>query len=132
MPLGQRLQVELRVGHRVVLARCATLQGGLGERLQAGGGDRGAKPFKRTLHQAQVQRAHDVLMALGHLTERALAQAQPVPRALGLRLRREPQHVEHAGELLDGLLGTRPLTCAWWQGFGQRSARCSAAASSIP
>ena len=47
---------------------------------------------------------------LGHLTERALAQAQPVlPAAVGLRLRGEPQLLHDRGQLRDGLLSGQLL-----------------------
>ena len=69
---------------RLALARVVTCcqagdaQAGLDERVQPVGGDRRPHPAKRPPHQPQVQRTDDVLMVLGHLTERALAEAQPV------------------------------------------------------
>src|SRR5690242_17426152 len=49
----------------------------LGEWKQPIRRNRSPELLKHALHQTQMQRAHHALMPLGHLTERALVQAQP-------------------------------------------------------
>ena len=65
-------------------------QGGLRERLEPVHGDRGPHLIEDALHQAEVQSAHHVLVVLGYLTERAVAQPDSVLRTSDPDLRRVP------------------------------------------
>lgn len=56
-----------------------------------------------------MQGAHDVLVALGHLTERALVQAEPAAVTVSDGLRREPDLRQGRGQHLDRLSRVKPL-----------------------
>ena len=89
----------------------------LGERLEPVRGDRCPHLVERALHQAEVQLAHDLLVHLGDLAERALPQPELVPRSVpprsvryGLRgLRGETELLQGGGQPPHGPAGVRPL-----------------------
>jgi hypothetical protein len=81
----------------------------LGEWLQPVRGDWCPELLEDALHETEVQGAHDVLVALGHLTERALVQAELAAAPLGNGLRGEPDLRQGRSQLLDRLPGVKPL-----------------------
>lgn len=71
--------------------------------------DRCPELLEHALHKTKVQCADNILVALGHLAERALVQTEPVAAALGDGLGSETDLLQRRGQLLDGLVGVRAL-----------------------
>src|SRR5215470_9820928 len=81
----------------------------LGEGLQPASSNRRPHLREGALHEAEVQGAHDVLVALGYLTERALAQQQAVPAAVSGEFRGEADVLQGRPQSLDSLPGVQPF-----------------------
>ena len=79
-------------------AQLRDAQAWLGERLELVGGDWRAHLVEGAPHEAEVQRAHHVLVVFGHLAERALPQAQPIVAPVGHGLGGEAKLLHGRGQ----------------------------------